>query len=169
MKLKLYKLIFPVTITLLSLNLTSCFDDLNMEPIDPSVTQTFDQDMVFAKIYSSLTVTGQEGPSGDGDVAGIDEGFSSFTRLIWNLNELSSDEAACSWGDLGIPELNFNKWTANNDFVKGLYGRFFFNVTLCNHFIQQTDGLTDEKSVKQRAEARFMRAMCATPSTDRPG
>jgi len=159
MKKRYLKFILPVSVVLLSLNLTSCIDDLNLQPIDPSVTQTFDQDMVFAKIYSSLAVTGQEGPSGKGDVAGIDEGFSSFTRLIWNLNEISTDEAMCSWGDTGIPELNFNKWTDMNDFAKGLYGRFYFNITLCNHFLQQTDGLTDEKTIKQRAETRFMRAM----------
>lgn len=159
MKYKFLKYILPVTALTLVLNLSSCVGDLNMEPIDPSVTQTFDQDMVFAKIYSSLTLTGQEGPSGDGDVVGIDEGFSAFARLIWNLNELTTDEAACSWGDTGIPDLNQNKWNDSNDFTKGLYGRFYFNVTLCNHFLEQTAGKTDDKSVKQRAEARFMRAL----------
>jgi len=134
-------------------------NDLDLEPIDPSVSQKFDQDLVFTKIYSSLTLTGQEGPAGDGDVAGIDEGFSAFARLIWNLNEITSDEAACSWGDTGIPDLNQNKWNDSNDFTKGLYGRFYFNITLCNHFLTETKGMTDDKTVKQRAEARFMRAL----------
>ncbi len=159
MKYKFLKWFLPAIVIGASMQFTSCVGDLDMEPIDQSVTQTFDQDMVFAKIYSSLATTGQEGPAGDGDVAGIDEGFSAFTRLIWNLNELTSDEAACSWGDNGIPELNFNNWTSNNDFTKGLYGRFYFNITLVNHFLEQTAGLTDDKSVKQRAEARYMRAM----------
>lgn len=159
MKRNIFKYFIAASVVALSVQLSSCVGDLDMEPIDPSVTQNFNQDMVFAKIYSSLTLTGQEGPAGDGDVAGIDEGFSAFTRLIWNMNELTSDEAACSWGDLGIPELNFNRWTENNDFTKGLYGRFYFNITLCNHFLQQTEGMTDDKSVKQRAEARFMRAL----------
>ena len=114
MKYKFLKYILPVTALTLVLGFSSCVGDLNMEPIDPSVTQTFDQDMVFAKIYSSLTLTGQEGPAGDGDVVGIDEGFSAFARLIWNLNELTTDEAACSWGDTGIPDLNQNKWNDSN-------------------------------------------------------
>jgi len=159
MKYRNIKLFIPIVSLIFAIGMTSCVNDLNVQPIDPSVIQTFDQDGVFAKIYSSLALTGQEGPSGNGDVAGIDEGTSAFVRLIWNLNELTSDEAMCSWGDPGIPELNFNKWSSSHDQVKGLYGRFYFNVTLCNHFIQQTANLTDAKSVKQRAEARFMRAL----------
>ena len=142
-----------------TLQLTSCVGDLDVEPIDESVTQSFEQDLVFTKIYSSLALTGQEGPSGDGDVAGIDEGFSAFIRLIWNLNELPTDEAICSWGDTGIPELNFNSWSDANDFSKGLYGRFYFNITLCNQFLEMTKDMTDEKTKRQRAETRFMRAM----------
>jgi hypothetical protein len=149
----------PVLVILFSLNFNSCIGDLEMEPIDPSISQEFEQDKVFAKIYSSLTLTGQEGPSGKGDVAGIDEGFSAFSRLIWNLNELTSDEAICSWGDNGIPELNFNKWSDSNDFTKGLYGRFYFNITLCNHFLERTADKSDEVTKRQRAEARYMRAM----------
>ena len=144
---------------MLVLGATSCVNDLNTEPIDPNITQTFVQDDIFAKIYSSLAVTGQKGPDGKGDLDGIDEGFSHFYRLIWNLNELSSDEAICSWGDVDIPPTNFNQWTAAHGFVKGLYGRFYFNITLINHFLTQTTGLTDSKTIKQRAEARFMRAL----------
>ncbi len=143
----------------LSVSMTSCVDDLNVNPIDPSVTQTFNQDEVFTKIYASLALTGQEGPAGSGDVAGIDEGTSAFVRLIWNLNEMPTDEAICSWGDPGIPELNFNKWSAGHDQIKGLYGRFYFNVTLCNHFLEQTKEIADAKTKLQRAEARFIRAL----------
>ena len=138
---------------------TSCIGDLDVEPIDPSVTQTFEQDGVFAKIYATLALTGQEGPAGRGDVDGIDEGTSAFVRLIWNLNELTTDEAICAWGDPGIPEMNFNRWSSSHDQITGVYGRFNFNVTLCNHFLEQTEGMTDEKTVKQRAEVRFMRAL----------
>ncbi len=138
---------------------TSCLSDLDVEPIDPNVTQTFEQDGVFAKIYATLALTGQTGPDGNGDVDGIDEGTSAFVRLIWNLNELTTDEAISSWGDPGIPEMNFNRWSSSHDQVTGVYGRFNFNVTLCNHFLEQTEGMTDEKTVKQRAEVRFMRAL----------
>ncbi|MDD2799160.1 MAG: RagB/SusD family nutrient uptake outer membrane protein [Bacteroidales bacterium] len=159
MKYRNIKSILSIVSIALAVSMTSCVNDLNVQPIDPSVTQTFDQDGVFAKIYASLALSGQEGPSGNGDVAGIDEGTSNFARLIWNLNELTTDEGICSWGDPGIPEMNFNKWSSSHDQLKGLYGRLYFGVTICNHFLEQTTGKTDEKTVKQRAEARFMRAL----------
>ena len=159
MKYRNNKLVIAILSVVLSFSLTSCVDDLNVTPIDPSVTQTFNQDGVFAKIYASLALTGQQGASGSGDLDGIDEGTSSFIRLVWNLNELTTDEAICSWGDPGIPEMNFNTWTSSHDQLKGLYARFYFGISLCNLFLEETEGQTDDKSVKQRAEARYMRAL----------
>jgi len=153
------KIIITILSVVFSIGLSSCVNDLNVTPIDPSTITTFDQDAVFAKVYASLALTGQQGPAGKGDLAGVDEGTSSFIRLIWNLNELSTDEAICSWGDPGVPELNFNKWTASHDQVKGIYARFYFGISLCNLFLDQTTALTDAKTVKQRAEVRFLRAL----------
>src|ERR1035437_2490437 len=159
MKYRNIKLSIPFRLLVLSISMTSCVNDLNVQPIDPNVIETLNQDGVFAKIYSSLALTGQQGPAGNGDVAGIDEGTSAFVRLVWNLNELTTDEAICSWGDPGIPEMNYNNWSSSHSQVQGLYYRLYFNITLCNQFLTQTTGMTDDKSVKQRAEARFMRAM----------
>jgi len=153
------KIMITILSVIFGISLTSCVNDLNVTPIDPSSIQTFNQDAVFAKVYASLALSGQQGPAGKGDLAGVDEGTSSFIRLIFNLNELSTDEAICSWGDPGVPELNFNKWTASHDQVNGIYARFYFGVSLSNLFLQQTTALTDAKSVKQRAEVRFLRAL----------
>ena len=139
--------------------ITSCVGDLDVEPIDPSVTTTFDQNKVFTKIYATLGLTGLEGPSGSGDVDGIDEGSSDFFRLIWNLNELPADEAHCCWIDGGVPELVHGTWDASHSLVTGLYYRLYFDITLCNFFLEQTEGKTDAESVTQRAEARFIRAL----------
>ena len=139
--------------------IVSCVGDLDVTPIDPSVTMEFDQNKVFTKIYATMGLTGIEGPAGSGDIDGLDEGTSDFFRLIWNMNELSTDEAHCCWGDGGIPELNYNAWGASHEYVTGLYYRLYFNVTLCNFFLEQTEGKTDGESVAQRAEARFMRAL----------
>ena len=156
---KIVKYIAGIMLMLSTLSITSCVDDLNVTPIDPSTQQVFNADSVFVKIYANLALTGQQGPSGSGDLANIDEGTSSFIRLIWNLNELSTDEAICSWGDPGVPELNFNKWTSSHDMVEGLYARFYFGISMCNLFLTETDGATDDKIVKQRSEVRFMRAL----------
>ncbi len=152
-------IVYPVVMLLLLISNSSCLDDLNIKPVNPNVSSVFYQDQVFAKIYSSLALTGQKGPDGVGDVAGIDEGTSAFVRLVWNLNELTTDEAMCSWGDPGVPEMNYNTWSSSHSNIQGLYGRLYFNITLCNQFLSQIEGLNDDKTVRQRAEARFMRAL----------
>lgn len=143
----------------LTVGMTSCMNELDISPIDPQVDTQFHQDEIFAKIYATMALTGQEGPAGYGDVAGIDEGTSAFYRLIFTVNEYPTDEALCSWNDAGIPELNFINWGSSHGQLEGLYGRLTFDVTLCNHFLEETADLTDDKTVRQRAEARFMRAL----------
>ncbi len=139
--------------------ITSCIDDLDVTPINPQVTQTFLQDDVFAKVYMSFSHTGQEGPSGKGDIEGLDEGRFSLVRCLWNCNELTTDEAICSWGDAEVIDLNKNSWSPNTQTFDGLYARLYFVVTISNHFLEQTVGMTDEKTTKQRAEVRFLRAL----------
>jgi hypothetical protein len=134
-------------------------NELDISPIDPSINLNFLQDEVFAKLYATMALTGQEGPAGNGDVAGVDEGTSAFFRLIFTVNEYPTDEAICSWNDAGIPEMNFINWGSSHGQLEGLYGRLNFDITLCNHFLEKTEWLTDEKTVKQRAEARFIRAL----------
>lgn len=142
-----------------ALSFTSCVDDLNVIPINPQVTQTFAQDDVFAKVYASFSHTGQEGPAGRGDIEGLDEGRFSLVRSLWNCNQLTTDEAICSWGDAEVVDLNKNSWTPSTQAFDGLYARLYFVVTISNHFLEQTDGKSDEKTIKQRAEVRFLRAL----------
>ena len=139
--------------------LTSCIGDLDVKPRDPNVTQEFQQDGVFARLYASLALTGIQGPAGSGDVDGLDEGTSAFVRLIWNLQTLTTDEGICAWGDPGVPELNFNRWDDMHSQINGIFSRLYFNITLANHFLEQTEGMTDERTRRQRAEARFLRAL----------
>lgn len=160
MKLNIKNIIMGGAIAL-AIGLTSCVDDLNVEPINPQVSQTFDQQAVFTKIYASLGMTGMTGTAGGGDLEamGIDEGQSGFYRTLWYLNNLAGDEALCVWGDNGVPEANYTGWTDTDVFVQGLYYRLFFGVTLCNHFLEMTESQTDAETTLQRAEARFIRAL----------
>lgn len=161
MKLNIKNIIMGGAIAL-TLGLTSCVDDLNVTPINPQVSQEFDQQAVFTKIYASLGMTGMTGPAGGGDLdaMGIDEGQSGFYRTLWYLNNLPADEALCCWfSDQGVTEANYTGWTNTDVFVQGLYYRLFFGVTLCNHFLDMTAEATDEETMLQRAEARFVRAL----------
>lgn len=122
-----------------------------------------------AKLYAGLAVTGQEGPAGNADIAGIDEGFSQYVRVIWMANELPTDEAVLGWGDTGLPELNTQLWSASNQFVFAAYYRIFFQVALANEFLRETTadkldrrgvtGTLRSEIATYRAEARFLRAL----------
>lgn len=157
------KLIFVVTITLF---MTSCHDDLNLSPIDPD---SFTQEDVFAsandaqgalaKLYASLALTGQEGPAGQPDIADIDEGFSQFSRMLFNLNVLTTDEAVVGWGDPGLPDLHGMSWSSSNDFTEAMYSRLAQVVSFSNSFIKNAALLNESTEVQYYiAEARFLRA-----------
>ena len=123
---------------------------------------------VLAKVYGAFALTGNAGPAGNGDVQGIDEGFSDFYRLFWKAQELSTDEAVIAWGDAGIQDFHNMNWSSNNSFLTGLYYRCLYQVTLANDFIRESadDKLsargiagTDADNIRQYArEVRFLRA-----------
>ena len=81
----------------LAFSVSSCHDDLDLMPNDPDTYTQFDvfkdaatAKSALAKVYASLALTGQKGPAGSGDIQGIDEGASQYTRLMFNLNVLLS-------------------------------------------------------------------------------
>lgn len=163
-KLKISKLLL---IGLLSFSTYSCHDDLDLSPIDPDViaeNQVFsnasEAKQALAKIYAALALTGQEGPAGQPDISGIDEGASQFTRMLFNLNELTTDEAIIGWGDVGLPNLHGLNWGASNVFVEGMYFRLAQTVSFANSFIANAEGLavSDAEVAKYVAEARWIRA-----------
>jgi len=153
---------------------TACNNDLTLAPqsqvtsgnifSDPASYQAF-----LAKIYSGLATTGQQGPAGNPDISGIDEGFSQYVRGYWQLQELPTDEAIIGWGDAGLPELNTQTWSASNPFTTAMYARIFYQVALANEFLRQTtDAQLAQRNTPSavatqvagyRAEARFLRAL----------
>jgi hypothetical protein len=122
-----------------------------------------------AKIYGGLQVSGQEGPAGLPDIQGIDEGFSQYIRLLWQMEELPTDETAIAWGDQGVQDLNTQLWSSSNEFLNSMYYRVYFQVALVNEFLRQTtDAQLDSRGVsaglkatihQYRAEARYLRAL----------
>lgn len=160
MKLRYLKSSIAAAAFSLTFGMTSCIGDLDVTPIDPNLVMTFNQDGVFNKIYATLGLTGQQGPDGSGDLDDIDEGTSSFYRMTWCANQLMTDEAIVnSWTDAGVAALTDCTWSASNEIVTGLYYRLTFDVTLCNYFLEQTAGATDEATIRQQAEVRFIRAL----------
>ena len=147
--------------------LTACHQDLDQTPIDPDLFTEIDvyanideAKSALAKVYASMALTGQQGPAGQADIAGIDEGFSQFTRMLYNLNELTTDHAVVGWGDPGLPDLHEMDWGAGNDFTEAMYYRLAQVVSFSNSFISNAGQLgTEDAEVRSFiAEARFIRA-----------
>ena len=155
-------------------SVSSCHKDLDQAPKYGLNSEAVYKDpanyiKVLAKIYAGLAVTGIDGPSGNADIQGIDEGFSAYVRVLFNLQELPTDEAVCGWNDPGIPEMNKQQWSPDNSFVKAMYARIFYQITICNEFIREaSDAKMDERGFSEsdkqtirtyRNEARFLRAL----------
>ncbi|PTR01479.1 putative outer membrane starch-binding protein [Mucilaginibacter yixingensis] len=122
-----------------------------------------------AKVYGSMALTGNTGPSGSPDLPIGDEGQNvDFFRTWWGAQELSTDEAVSNWGDAGLADFHNLNWNSSNNFLKGLYYRSMYQITLCNDFIRQSSdanlssrGITGSDATDVHyyvAEARFIRA-----------
>jgi len=152
------KNIFKVLVLLLSLvSFTACVQDLNTKPIDTNSGTTFNQSQVFTKCYASLITTGQQ-MDGDPDVEDINEGFSSFFRSSWFMNELPTDEVWWIWEDPGVYDLNIGSWSGTNDMVQCIYARLNINNKYYNHFMKYADQ-SNAEGVAEVAEVRFLRAL----------
>ncbi|MGB1241186.1 MAG: RagB/SusD family nutrient uptake outer membrane protein [Chitinophagales bacterium] len=167
------KRIFIYSLMSIFILLVSC-TDLDLIPTDSATPEVFFQDETayrafIAKVYAGLAVTGQDGPAGEADISSLDEGFSNYLRQYWQFQEVTTDEAVIGWGDEGLPDLHNHTWTSANQFVRAIYYRIFFQVSMANEFLRES---TDEKlsnrgvsttvqsDIKEyRAEARFLRAL----------
>jgi len=157
------------------LSMTSCTKELDKIEIDEDIysSEVFYQDeasykQFLAKLYAGLAVSGQQGPAGNSDIAGIDEGFGQYLRAYWVMNEITTDEAIIAWADGNLPSLNNHTWASNNEFIYAMFSRCMYQVSLCNEFLRQTtddklnsrnvSSATRAQIVNYRAEARFLRA-----------
>jgi hypothetical protein len=113
---------------------------------------------VLGKIYASFMISGQ-GANGGDDIAASDGNFFTTMRALWNLQEITTDEAICAWGDVGIADLNTQTWSPSNPFLTAVYQRLSLSVTYANDFIKLTKDNTDPAVVRYNAEARFLRAL----------
>jgi hypothetical protein len=167
------RFLFAAIFVAAAVGLTGC-TDVGVNPkSSATASNVFSEDGSYksylAKLYGGLTVTGQQGPAGDGDIGGIDEGFSQYMRLYWEMQELPTDAAVIAWNDNGIRKLNNHSWSASNQFSSAMYSRIFFQVSHTNEFLRQsTDAKLNERGVGEtqkqkiqqyRAEARFLRAL----------
>ncbi|MFA6484230.1 MAG: RagB/SusD family nutrient uptake outer membrane protein, partial [Bacteroidales bacterium] len=168
--------IYSLLVATLGFGFNSCIKDLDTIPLDPNeitsatvYTTPANYYHVLAKVYAGLAVSGQQGPAGQPDISGIDEGFSTYLRQYWFAQELPTDEAVNGWNDGTLRNFHEMNWTPSGEFITAMYNRIYYQISLCNEFIRESsDAKLDSRGIAgidktniqgYRAEARFMRAL----------
>ena len=144
-----------------TLGMTSCVGDLNVDPENPTtkteLTSKDDYLGVLARVYGGLVFTG--------GVSVNDEGRAVYTRLVWNLQELPTDEVIIgdNWKDAGIPEVKSATAGPDCAMLYEAFCRFNYQIAICNEFLKVIDNGANfftEAEVKQfKAEVRTLRAL----------
>jgi hypothetical protein len=170
---RIKKISIIVAAIALTFSLNSCIDDLKQVPNTEETAASLYKDFgkyknLLAKLYGGLALGGQEGGDGAGDIAGIDGGFSIYTRLMYTMQEITTDEAVIGWNDGSLHEFHKMIWTPANEFNNAMYFRLYTEIAYCNEFIRNTtdeklgsNGITGtdlDEAKAMRAEAKFLRA-----------
>lgn len=152
----------------LFLVLNSCTSDLDVVPTDDDVflsEQFFAQPGAYksglAGVYGNLALTGA-GDAGSSFLQGIDAGTSQFTRCLWYMQNLTTDEVIWSYeNDPGTRELQRNIWNASNPLILGMFSRTMAEVAIANEYLRQTTpeklssrGVTDAALLSDIADYR---------------
>lgn len=153
---------------------TSCVRDLEQISITDDTAQVVygnfaNYPNALAKLYGGFAHGGQDGGGGNPDINGIDANFSQYTRQLFTMQVLSTDEAVIAWNDGTLQSIHKMSWDASSEFVSAFYYRVFTEIAFCNDFIRNT---TDEKlaannitganlieAKSMRTEARYLRAL----------
>jgi hypothetical protein len=166
-----YKTSFSLAI--LAALMTSCFNDLNTEPLNKQITTSVSAfkdpasyKQFLAKLYGSLTLTGQTGPYGNPEIPNNDEGETSFLRMYWSAQETNTDECNLAWANPSTDELRYTRSSDQSDYNRLMYERIFINIAYCNEYLRQVKdrvgGLDEQLKADVTvylAEARFLRAL----------
>ncbi len=137
------------------LGFSSCVNDLDLSPCDPSQKTDVSKDMdaVFADIYLNFSTYGANGNS---PVGGFDGGMAAFQRAMFIAEEIPTDEASWLWdpADYGA-SYNGGLFNPNQGCLYGFYSRLIINITLCNQFIQNVEkGYFDLPTAEDQARAQ---------------
>ncbi|MBS1559551.1 MAG: RagB/SusD family nutrient uptake outer membrane protein [Bacteroidetes bacterium] len=153
-------------VAMMMLLLTSCLSDLNPKNLGSQMSNSStvyntpaDYLSGLAKVYASFALSGQQGPAGSSDISGLDEGFGVYLRVLWNAQELTTDEAVIAWNDQTIKNFHWQTWTPSDVFNAALYSRIMYTVSIANEFIRQSAKSTNAAVKIYSAEARFCRAL----------
>ncbi len=168
-----FRLDIRIVLMTLSFFVSSCFNDLDPKSLGGNVVDATnvyktvaDYKSGLAKLYASFAVSGQQGPAGQSDIGGIDEGFGQYLRAYWNAQQLTTDEALIGWDDQTIQSFHYHTWSPSDVFLTALYYRINYTISIANEYIRATEGNSNSDVVLFRNEARFIRALAYTHGID---
>lgn len=144
----------------LTMGLSSCVGDLDLQPNDPNLANESDPDFkanTLAICYSGIACSGISGP-GSSYVGGLDAGTSAYLRMIFTLNEFCTDELIWIWPDDGVRDIVSCTWSVDNGLLQGAYYRLVGHIAICNQFLYNTSDATDAETLEMRAQVRVLRA-----------
>lgn len=161
----------------LSIVLQSCVDDLEVTPegetqlsVEEFYAQPGAYKQALAGVYGNLSLTGTSGAESS-NIGGVDAGTSQYGRVLWYLQNLSTDEVIWSYeNDPGTREIQRNIWNATNPIIRGMFSRATYQIALVNEYLRQTSpsvlssrGVSDAQLLSDielyRKEARALRAL----------
>ena len=146
---------------------SACTNDLDVEPLDPTVStanrvyaDAANYQKALDKIYSVWALSGQDGAGGS-DISDLDAGNTVLFRSWFTLQEQTTDEMKNSWSDPWCLDINGITWgTTKNEPVEGVYQRCMFIVALANEFLKNIPNAPEEvNKSRMAAEARFCRSL----------
>lgn len=160
----LNKIFLSLGVAAAMLGFSSCVNDLDLTPTDPSQKTDVSQDIdaVFANLYLNFATYGANGNS---PVHDFDGGMASFQRAMFIAECMPTDEACWLWDPATYGTLNYGLTTPSLDAVFGFYSRLMVNITCCNDFIQgvqggRFQGVSQEKADEYVRQARILRGLC---------
>lgn len=162
--MKLSKYIVLGAIALSSPAFVACVGDLDVTPENPTTkTEISTAEELYgelAGIYGGLVF--------EGGITVDDGGAGVYTRQLWNLQELCSDETliGSNWADGGTNELVYSTWSPDNHWLYECFSRFNYQIAIVNQFLRDLHKYgsllpgSDNLSVEVfDAEARTLRAL----------
>ena len=125
-----------------SLTLTACVRDLDTLPLnatDPIAEYVYGNSEE-AYLQGLTRLYFQFATNDLTDLQSMDGGASELVRAFWSVQETSTDEAKCSWGnDAWVRALNTNTWSGvQNDAVYAVYVRTLQGISYINEYLRQT-------------------------------
>ncbi|MGM9851831.1 MAG: RagB/SusD family nutrient uptake outer membrane protein [Muribaculaceae bacterium] len=127
---------------------TSCVGDLDVPVKNPNelTSESFSDDpegyleRCATQLYQVMATAGNGG-AGSSALGFGDAGAGTFTRTIFNLNEITTDNYSwLQFNDAGYYELVTMNFAPDNEVMYAAYSRIYEVVAVCNQFIQTAQG-----------------------------